>query len=193
MPKIKIRGYQELIEVSQEIAQKAKKFKLDSFVENNESLDLGTVIVEKKDIVSVFLDPQPQISNGDFYETLKKYYQKRDELIRLTPLQRAQKSAWGHFLLFYYGIYQTKPPEDMKLKVVEKAVEFYSQNQFRATPSLRCWFELLNLSEDTKTGEITKRILEKVEGEDYSAAKTNESYQKSSIISPILGRNYFDE
>ena len=109
-------------------------------------------------IVSVGLDG---VSDGS--SSRKTYWDAKRALLSLTPAERAERSAWGHFTMFYWGVFGKNPDAEWRAHVVAKAVEFYTQNPQRTMPTPKCWQELLGLHGSEPMNKSAFNILSRVE------------------------------
>ena len=196
MTKIKVRGYKDLVEVSLAEGREIKRLYLDPNVKREELISVGIFTGEKKDIGGIYEDPENKIDNT--YSTeLEVYYKNRQMLLALTPQQRAEKSAWGHFKLFYWGYKGEEPEVKMKSEVIKFASNFYEKNPKWTKPSVFSWYEFLNLSKDTKIDMHVLRILEQAERQELEDIQKGDNFVSKEMElekkeEEVLDDNPFD-
>jgi len=176
MAKLKIRGHNELVEIGNERAKNVKKIMLDDSVSENTEIDLGDIITKKKEISLVLLDSERRV-DSPHNKALLDYYKKRDELLSLSPRERAEISGWGHFSLFYFGLKGEKPNKELKEKIIQIAEKFFEENSKWSRPSYKIWEELLEVNDNTTINPVTARIFSKMEEAEIQDIKSKESYE----------------
>lgn len=140
----------DLIDVKNDIAKDVKlKWEMKMFPKD-EILKLGNASFRASDIKLIILDEEIK-ENDAFIEKVKEYYDKRRELLRLSPLERARKNAWGHFGLFFFAFNQRYPVENeihngislTKDNIYAATVNWHESNPGWILPSAKVWLKFL--------------------------------------------------
>lgn len=161
MAKIKIRGYAELIQVSQQTALEIKGL-LDRG-EKDALVGAGEWFGKVSDVSFVMMDNETNQQDDTVRQALTDYYQKRNEILLLSPRVRAEKTSWKYFSLFYFGVKKESPPDSMKQGLFQKCEEFFKQNTNWSKPSLKVFIDFLQLPNDFSIDSSVFRVLEQVE------------------------------
>lgn len=183
MAKIKISGYSELIEITNEKAKTIRDLLLDESVDRYQMLDInGSIMIPKKNIISVFLDQETNTENDLFKKRFEDYNKRRKEILEMPIYERVKVNAWAHFKLFYWAVYNKNPKEDeWKIKVLEKAAKYFEDNPMRCVPSILVWFDLLGLPKNQELDKNAFRVLENNEGNElFSINGYNQFIEKKS-------------
>lgn len=162
MAKIKIVGYSELIEVSQDTAREIEKIWRDDKCSRDTKITVGNISVTKGDIKAVFLD-RSNLDYNPHEENLRDYYDKRNKILWMPAKDRAKVNSWGHFSLFYYAAFKKKPDPNLRKEVEEQAAEFFQKNPKWSVPSLKIWFDYLKLTDSQSFYRQAFMILERIE------------------------------
>ena len=177
MAKIKLKTYSDLVDISNQEAQEINKIWKDNDYERDYKLQIGDISIEKQDIKFILFDKESQQDNSH-NDKIYEYYKKRNHLLSLTPRERAKEVAWGHFKLFYYGIYDKKSDESLKEKVILTAQKYFEENPKWSKPSFLIYFSLLGLSKNISMNGGVLRIIEKIEAREVEDIKSGEEYNK---------------
>ena len=181
MAKVKIKGYNELIEVNDKVARTIKEKLFDDSVPKNAVLDLERLAVEKNNVVAVFLDERQRDQGQVYKNQIEEYYKKRNGLLALSPRERAEKTSWGYFKLVYWGIYEKLPSDDYKEKVFKKVTEFFESNSEWSKPSIRCFMDLLEKDKHTGINGFVTGVIERVEMRELRDIKGEEEYYRQDL------------
>jgi len=181
MAKIKIKGYSELIDVDNSTAQKVRKQLQDSSVEKDSLVNTGRVLTEKSNIVAVFLDEDKKDEGLVYKKQVEEYYKKRNELLTLNPRERAEQTSWNYFKLFYWGIYNKVPDENLKRSLLDKITKFFEENPKWSKSSISCFMEFLNLGKDIKIDRGVLNTIERVESRESQDISDQESHFKLEL------------
>lgn len=183
MAKLKISGFNELLSISQEKAQEIRRMWLDPEIAKDHRFSVGNFAIIKGDIRAILLENETSSENPVEAQN-QKYYAERDKLVALSPEERAKKNSWGHFKLFYWGLFGKVPDEDMRERVSRVAAKFFKENPHRVVPDYELYFEEFNFQRDQAVNAIVKRILENTERRDREdAVRYVEFHQMSKSFS----------
>ena len=69
----------------------------------------------------------------------REWDEKVKHLLSLGPRARAEESGWGHFQLWYWGMFGGSKPLPSKAEVVESATLYYAEHPMRTVPSVEHW------------------------------------------------------
>ena len=170
MGKIKVIGYQELIDVPDEAARELKQKRQDGTIKDNEQVSIGTFSGENREIRFIIVGEKVEEQQN---EQFKGWLEARHKLLDLSPGDRAKQSSWGHFCLTYYSFTGKQASESMREDIVNAATLFYEKNPKWARPSLKYWMQVLEKSGVKTTKKITQigyehafKILERCEAEE---------------------------
>lgn len=130
-------------------------------------IHVGNRAFTKTEIIEVRFDSE-EPEYQQWRERNLEYYVKRNELLALSPEERAKVSSWGHFSLFFWGLKNRTPKVETRPKVEHAAAEFYAENPNWSRPSVKVWEKMLGLNPGYKLQEGVLRILECVEGQELS-------------------------
>lgn len=115
-----------------------------------------------------------------YQEKYDNYYKERDQLLVMSPHERANNSAWGHFSLFFYGIFDRKPKEELKQRVIDWAMKFYQKNPDWTKPSMKLWqdrlIEIGQIKKDYKMDGKVLNLLELVENRERRDIELKNEY-----------------
>ncbi len=185
MAKIKVSGFNELIDVTNSNGKEIQKIWNSSDYQDNFKINVGNFSIKKGDIKAIMLDSEFK-RDTQFTKLQRESEQEEARILLMNSRERAEFNGWGHFSLFYKAVFKKKPDIELKESVINKADEFYSSNPRWIVPSLKIWINLLNLSKDFKMEEGILRILERVEFYQLSRIeKENKNYNNENKLEEI--------
>ena len=163
MARIKLFGIPELVELNDAHAIVVDKMWKDDSYDKETIISAGTFSATKKDIRYISLPPKESTQYNETDNYIKEYNEYRNSLLALEPRQRAEKVAWPHFKLFYYGLYNKLPDEKDKEKVIEHCTKFFEEKNW-ARPSCLIWYEFLGGDSKSKSmNRMTFQVLARCE------------------------------
>lgn len=175
----------EMLEVADSEVRAFEQGRTSGVIKPTDYIKLGNFSGEARLVKGVFVQPlettQPEVETEEW----KKYYAKRNFLLKLTPEERAVESSWGHYALFHYGVFGKAPSEKLKPEIQALAAKFYTENPEWTKPSVKCWADYLEINAKTKMNASTLRILERVELRELIDIKTTKEWREKSGDSSI--------
>ncbi len=178
MAKLKLAAYAELIEIPNEKAKQLKKLWMDDSVENDEKISVGDSVFLKGQIKAIFLDGEEKKVEDLAEKRLREYNAREDAFLLLSPEEKAQRRAWGHFGLFYRAIFGERPKEEeLKERVIKEAIIFYTKNPKRWLTDMDCWAKLLRVEYGVKMDGTIKRLLYQIEKDELVGVEQNKEYR----------------
>lgn len=176
MAKIKIKGFPELIAVPNDKAISLKS-KLQDENLQNVTVSLGDWTGKINQIAFVLTDQEVRITVDTYKEKLAEYYKKRDALIALSPRERAEKTTWSYFKLFYKGIYEKEPDLSLRADLIERVVIFFQEKPRWSKPSVLVFMDYLNVEKSSiRMNENYLRIIERIEANEIEDARQDIDY-----------------
>ncbi len=179
--KIRIKGYQNLIEISDSQGQKLKELWIDQSVSEDEKISVGALTVLKGSILGIIEPKDEQLPESKgMADSFSEYYRERNRLLALDPIHRAQQSGPAYFRLAYKGIkgdYIESPTNEMIEDWLIFLQKKYLENPEWSKPSLRWFFEFMNFTKEKQfvEGNIL-RILESCEYEEVFAIENKKKF-----------------
>lgn len=183
MAKIKLAGYGDLITIAQDKATKIKNIWKDDLVSPDEKIDVGTTVFIKSQIKAIFLDEDIQQLGQKFKSQLKEYYVWRDNLLTLSPRQRAEQcTAWGMFSMFFRGVYGYRPKEIIwKEKVLQEVTKFFEQNPEWAKPSFEVFQKMLELKDADNMNKTAISLLARIQSSELQDIEQTKRYVAGKV------------
>lgn len=182
MGKIKIVGMDETITVPDEELESFYELRRNGEIKENELISLGTFRGYVNQIKTILLEDRFNINApNEHNKKMLEYYSERDEILSWDSQTRADKLAWISFSLFYYGIYDKKPDEEMKPEVIVSAKEFFDKNPFWAKVSVKVWMDYLKLDKKFRIDSNVFRIFERMEQAELEDIKQGITFKNFGI------------
>lgn len=143
MAQIKISGYQELIQINNDVAKKIMKSWLNKDVLSNTRMQVSdTLAIEKGAIKAVWLDEERR-GDPKFFQKFEDYRNEWIERVNLIPFDKALKTI-DYFKLWYKTLKEKEPNEDEISKAVELCKKWFEENKLRNYPDPRIFSELIS-------------------------------------------------
>ena len=184
MGKIKIKGYPELIDVSDDEARTTRaKMQSGEYTKDSEA-QIGMYFGKIGNIGAIFVGEEQRPQDEQYKARLRTYYDGRRELLALGPRERAEKSGWGHFSLFHWMATGQNPPIEMKEKILGIVADFYEKNSAWSKPSLKLWLEMPEYQSRTATGDYRVaglRLLESIHKSERQSIESDRNFASSSV------------
>lgn len=180
MSYIKVRGIEDTVEVSRDLASELKQKWLSDKWDPEEKVDLGAVVCRARDIRSIQMVSAPSDPNRTSRDAFTAYVEDRKRLRAMFPAEKA-KASKGHFCLFYWMVYQTSPPPELIEEAVKKAQRFFELNLDWCVPSMKLWFSFLKIPHEQPLQPSSFKILEGVEHNEVGEIKRLKEYRKKKL------------
>lgn len=143
MAQIKISGYQELIQINNDVAKKIMKSWLNKDVLSNTRMQVSdTLAIEKGAIKAVWLDEERR-GDPKFFQKFEDYRNEWIERVNLIPFDKALKTI-DYFKLWYKTLKEKEPNEDEISKAIELCKKWFEENKLRNYPDPRIFSELIS-------------------------------------------------
>lgn len=159
MANLLLKGLQEWIDITNSEAERLNQILADNSIPKDQVINLKNVTFRKAEIKLVKNDIQ---QNNDYDNLSLNYHNEQFALMKLEPNEKALR-CWGHFILFYFGVFNKDPDVNFKELLFEKAISFFEENKDRTIPDMKVYIDFLELSNDFRMEGNILRILERVE------------------------------
>jgi hypothetical protein len=169
MAKIKVVGLLDLID-----GPEAEALEIDKLISGGADRDthvaFGVWSGKLREIRYILkdLDVLPNNKTDDY---IAEYECDKERLLQLSPMERAKRTAWGHFGLFYWAVFNRAAGIFSRPQIEAVAAEFFTNNPNWTVPSLKLWYEHLNISTDALLDKNAIRILMSVEATQLEEAR----------------------
>jgi hypothetical protein len=155
MSKVIIKGNREPVTVTKQVAEEVKNLWMDITVPGIRKIVVGTAVVKKEDIKSVFLEEDVREIRQEEGKDLKEFFGIRNKMKLLSPKEKAEfsmtgpdrkvrQTTWEIFKILYWSVNGVLPNEDMKTEVFKAAEEFYTNNPDWTFPRIKCFSKLFS-------------------------------------------------
>lgn len=130
----------------------------DEWMAKKPFISLGTETVRYSAIQSV-----ERVPLSDTEDTKRTYAVDQAVFRTISPEEKARKASWGHFSLFYWGVFNQHPDPLLLPQVQDVAIGFYRENPDRTCPTPQLWADMLGVEPHAKLNKVAYRLLRKVE------------------------------
>ena len=196
MPKLKLKGYADFIEVGQDQARKINEIWEDKEVPNDRKISVANISVTKGDIRMIILDVDRTEAPSQTLIDQEKYYQRRQMLLSLSPADRAKENSWGLFNLVYWSAYNKLPPIIWKEDVAKRAEEFYVSSPEWSQVSVAYWLKSFkDKDKDFKNvlNKLAIHILENIEKAELADIKIDsENKERHNVLERHSTKEYLE-
>jgi hypothetical protein len=176
MAKIKLKGHQDFIELSNVDAQHIKKMWLDQTINEDTKLEVGRITCEKSDIKNIILDESVNGAGDDFAKKLEQYEQDRDNIVAYPPIEKAKRS-WSFFSFVYYGHYKKNPIEEEYKELVTNACrDFFIENPLWLNPNPLIFYQFID--KKLPIDSFVNRVMLNVLSNEWSHVRQKENQIK---------------
>jgi hypothetical protein len=149
----------------------------------DQQIKISNTLILIGSILKITLEPQQE--SDPFFERLQNMHNARKAFLKLTPRQKAEQNAWGHFSFFFEGVYGKKPKEDLKSKVIDATEVYYRKNPFVDRPVMALWQKVLQIKEGTLVNSIMFRLLSLQDAMAYKIIEEDAQFEAKRLGVPL--------
>lgn len=137
MAKLKIRGFQELIDVNEEDAKRFVAQKNSGQISPEDNVSIGIFSGEARQIVAVLLDSRRETDN-DFSKKAREIQEEKQKFLKLSVEEKTQRMR-PVFKLFYSSATGQDPEEEVVEEALKDTEAFFVFNDKRIFIDLNIW------------------------------------------------------
>jgi hypothetical protein len=184
MAKLKIIGFDKLVDLSNSGALELQKILDDDRYLNDKKIRIEGLDMPISKSQVKYLQIEKDRGENEHVKKIREYYKKRDELLALTPRERAEKTSWYYFSIFYQGITGQKPSETLREKLYSDVTDFFTTHMDWAKPSYEVFMKVMGVDNGVHINGFIKRFVSQVEGNEIQDIQSSKEFKLKADREP---------